>query len=63
MGNETEIKDISIEVRAYEWGATVPKIIIELNNDIDTVNKDDLIVQTNGIERKVQKSYLSDKEG
>lgn len=28
MGNETEIKDISIEVRAYEWGLLFQRLLL-----------------------------------
>lgn len=53
----------TIYVAGYEWGPGVPKVIIKLPNEADSVDASDVKVSTAGVERTVTKIYLSDEKG
>lgn len=55
-----KVNKISIEIAGYEWGPAVPKVILELNQKANEAVLDKVQVKTAGVNRKVQKVYLSD---
>ncbi|MBM7641935.1 prolyl oligopeptidase family serine peptidase [Streptococcus loxodontisalivarius] len=57
------ISDTAIVIQGYEFGPAVPKIVLTLDKAVSSVSKEDLKVETAGVERQVQKVYLSDKDG
>ncbi|MGT2907018.1 prolyl oligopeptidase family serine peptidase [Streptococcus dentiloxodontae] len=59
----TKISKVSIDVEGYEFGPAVPKLIIQLNNDVSKVTTDNLKVKTAGVDRTVTSAYLSTKNG
>ena len=70
IGSRVSAKDLAVDVakvnigvKGYEFGPAVPKIIVELDNEVSSVVKDDLKVTTAGVDRKIKNVYLSNKNG
>ncbi|MFD0845409.1 prolyl oligopeptidase family serine peptidase [Streptococcus saliviloxodontae] len=57
------ISDTAIVIQGYEFGPAVPKIVLTLDHAVSSVSKEGLKVETAGVNRQVQKVYLSDKDG
>lgn len=62
---ESEDKAIraSIFVKGYEWGPGVPKIILNLGQEVSKLTANDCKVTTAGTERDVTDIYLCDEDG
>ena len=57
-------KDVYIFIEGIEGGPVVPKVILEFNNEISSVEKNNYWkITTDGVERKIKNIYISDKMG
>lgn len=57
------LADTAIFVQGYEWGPGVPKIILQLKQEVSSVSAQDCTVMTAGVERTVTDTYLCDENG
>lgn len=60
---ENSINDVFIVVKGYEWGARVPKIIVEFSEEVTEVDYSETSVITDEVTRKVIDGYPSDNSG
>lgn len=57
------INDISILVQGYEWGPGVPKLILQMKEEVSSVEIAEGTIITAGAERTVTDSYPCDEKG
>ena len=65
-GSEVEqnaIQKISLGIQGFEYGPSVNKLVVELENPVSTVETTDVKVQTLSQDREVTDAYLSDEKG
>jgi hypothetical protein len=65
-GSEVEqnaIQKISLGIQGFEYGPSVNKLVVELENPVSTVETTDVKVQTLSQDREVTDAYLSDENG
>lgn len=55
--------NIALYIEGYEWGPCVTKVIVTLPEAVDAVSSESAVVTTKGVDRMVEKAYLSDAEG
>lgn len=55
--------DASILVQGYEWGPGVPKIVLDLGQEVSELNVGECTVTTAEVERTVTDVYLCDAQG
>lgn len=60
---EHEEMSAAILVRGYEWGPGVPKIILDLGQEVTEIAARDCLVTTAGVERTVTDIYVCDEKG
>ena len=53
----------ALYIEGYEWGPCVTKVIITLPEAVDSVSAEGAMATTKGVDRVVEKAYLSDAKG
>jgi predicted peptidase len=60
---EPAVSNVSIGITGYEFGPSVNKVIVELDQAISSVDSGSAKVTTADAERKIEKAYVSDEKG
>ena len=57
------VADAFIYVKGYEWGPGVPKVILQMNQEISQIEEVECSIFTAGAERKITDIFLSTPKG
>ncbi|WP_162011644.1 prolyl oligopeptidase family serine peptidase [Streptococcus sp. S784/96/1] len=57
------INQVNIGVTGYEWGPSVSRLVLELNQEVESLSTDKLEAVTAGVKRNIKDAYLSDANG
>lgn len=63
LSHDVQAVSGTIYVAGYEWGPGVPKVIVKLKSEADSVDATGATINTAGVDRTITKVYLSDEKG